>query len=1082
MRILQVRFQNLNSLIGEWAIDFTHPAFVSDGIFVITGPTGAGKTTILDAICLALYGRTPRLNKVTKGNNEIMSRQMGECFSEVTFATQAGRYRCHWSQHRARKKQDGELQAPRHEIAEADSGKVLETKMIEVAQKIEKVTGMDFDRFTRSMLLAQGGFAAFLQADSDERAPLLEQITGTDIYSRISIKVHERQRVEREKLNLLQAEISCITILTSEQVIEMNRELHEKQKQETEIAAKILQTVDALAWLRNIDDLQSEVNTLSAAIEKLNVEFAVFKPELERLRRAEKAAEFDGHYATLISLRQQQLEDRQSLKAEESKLPEVTSYVQKTEQMLKGAEQIAVKTRKAQKAAAPLIQKIRSLDQQLLDRKKIIEAAAEQRENIAEQIALDKRILTQEQKKLEAARNDLKQIQEYLQNNARDERLVSDLTGIEEQLNTLISVQKDIAEKKATLEKVIEQLQSTRKNLTVQADLLTVRRQDLLAVQKKSERRKNDLNTLLDNRLLREYRAEKDTLLHEMTLLRRIADLESERIRLEDGKPCPLCGSTEHPFAAGNVPQMDEAEKKIMKLAAFIEKAERLEAEIKVLEAAEKQALKEVTVYEKLETDAANEQRNVEQSLQDMTLALEKSSQYFVELNRSALARLQPLDIQEMPGTDLLLFLESLKKRLDNWRNRIAQQAVIEKRIAQLESNLKKLIAVIDTQDKALLEKQSVLKTLKKEFEMLSVERENLFGIRNPDAEEVRLEKAVLDAELKEKTERLSWDEARQLHHTITTHIASQKARIDKKEPELQKLEAAFLNSLQSAGFDHEQLFVAERLTLQEREKIKTEAKALDDRYADLQARKKDREHRLMIEIGKKMTASKRETLEHESKLSEQTLKLLREDIAGLNHKLMYNRAAIKKIKEKQTLVEAQKSECDRWDQLHSLIGSADGKKYRNFAQGLTFEIMIGHANRQLQKLTDRYLLMRDDAQPLELNVIDNYQNGEIRSTKNLSGGESFIVSLSLALGLSHMASKNVRVDSLFLDEGFGTLDEDVLDTALEALASLQQNGKLIGVISHVPMLKERINTQIQVTPGTGGRSRIDGPGVVSMS
>src|SRR5690606_2584360 len=155
---------------------------------------------------------------------------------------------------------------------------------------------------------------------------------------------------------------------------------------------------------------------------------------------------------------------------------------------------------------------------------------------------------------------------------------------------------------------------------------------------------------------------------------------------------------------------------------------------------------------------------------------------------------------------------------------------------------------------------------------------------------------------------------------------------------------------------------------------------------------------------------------------------------------------------------------------------------YRNFAQGLTFEMMIGHANRQLQKMTDRYLLARDNAQPLELNVGDNYQAGEIRSTKNRSGGESSIVSLSLALGLSHMASKNVRIDSLFLDGGLGTLDEEAVDTALEALASLPQDGKLIGVISHVPALKERISTQIQVTPQTGRRSQISGPGCDRLS
>ena len=139
---------------------------------------------------------------------------------------------------------------------------------------------------------------------------------------------------------------------------------------------------------------------------------------------------------------------------------------------------------------------------------------------------------------------------------------------------------------------------------------------------------------------------------------------------------------------------------------------------------------------------------------------------------------------------------------------------------------------------------------------------------------------------------------------------------------------------------------------------------------------------------------------------------------------------------------------------------------------------MVAQANRQLSQMSDRYLLVRDPDQPLELSVVDNYQAGEIRSTKNLSGGESFIVSLALALGLSRLASRNVRVDSLFLDEGFGTLDEETLETALDTLASLQQDGKLIGVISHVQALKERIRTQLSVQPVSSGRSRLAGPGV----
>jgi exonuclease SbcC len=185
---------------------------------------------------------------------------------------------------------------------------------------------------------------------------------------------------------------------------------------------------------------------------------------------------------------------------------------------------------------------------------------------------------------------------------------------------------------------------------------------------------------------------------------------------------------------------------------------------------------------------------------------------------------------------------------------------------------------------------------------------------------------------------------------------------------------------------------------------------------------------------------------------------------------------------EKQNEIKAKNKVVAKWSRLNTLIGSADGKKYRKFAQGITFELMVDHANKQLHKMSDRYLLLHDNSEPLELNIVDNYQAGEVRSIKNLSGGESFIVSLALALGLSQMSSKKVQVDSLFLDEGFGTLDEQSLETALETLSTLQQSGKLIGIISHVAGLKERISTQIQVTPINGGKSSIEGPGCAKIN
>ncbi len=1077
MKILELRFKNLNSLYGEWFIDFTDPEYISNGIFALTGPTGAGKSTILDAICLALYGATPRLAKITGSSNEVMSRQTGECYAEVIFESQAGRFRCHWSQHRARKKANGKLADSRHEIADADSGRILESKKRKVACVIEKKTGMDFDRFTRSMLLAQGGFDTFLKADVEQKSKILEQITGTEIYTEISRSAHERRRNEREKLNLLQAETAGIAILSDEQETEIKRKLCEKKKEESELAAEALKTDKAIVWLNGINGLRREIDSLAEESEKLRVELETFKPEREQLDRAQKAAELNGQYAALISVRKQQDADQQSLKNEEAKRPDAESAYQQQAKALKKAGIETIKAGIEQKSAAPLIQKIRALDLQLADKKKSIHDVNAECQKDIKWISADKKLLNQEKKTQKAAQKDLKLVQEFLEANARDELLVSELAGIEAQLHNLLGLQKDITENKGALKKAAKQLKSDAKNLATRKGRLTACTQELKKISQDLERTTKNLTTLLGKRLLREYRTEKESLLREMAFLRKITDLESERSKLEDGRPCPLCGAKEHPFAEGNIPEADETEKKIKRLTGLIRKAEKLESDIKKFETAEKNALAQVTTAQRLESDSVNATQNAEKSLADITAELKKRDNLFAELKKTALTRLHPLGVQEIPDTNVSSLIKSLKERLADWQDKLKKKGEIEKQIFKLESELKRLDAVIETRAKALIEKQAGLDTLKKEFKVQDAKRLELFGTKNPEAEESILENATSDAELNEKYVRTAHDEARQKLNSVKVKISSLKKGINKRIFELNALKADFSSTIRTAGFANEQIFTACRLPLQEREKLKARAKDLDDRHTDLQARKKDRENRLASELEKKITASKHEELEAVNKELEKSLKLLRDSIAGFKHKLSDNKAARERIKEKQSAIESQKKECGRWEKLHGLIGSADGKKYRNFAQGLTFELMVSHANRQLEKITDRYLLIRDNEQPLELNVIDNYQAGEIRSTKNLSGGESFIVSLTLALGLSRMAGRKVRVDSLFLDEGFGTLDDDALETALETLSGLRQDGKLIGIISHVSALKERISTQISITPVSGGKSTISGPG-----
>jgi len=1081
MRILRVRFKNLNSLVGEWEIDLTHPAFASDGIFAITGPTGAGKTTILDAICLALYGRTPRLNKVTKSGNEIMSRQTGDCFAEVTFETQTGRYRCHWSQHRARKKPTGELQAPKHEIANADSCEIFESKIRGVADQIESATGMDFDRFTRSMLLAQGGFAAFLQASPDDRAPILEQITGTEIYSQISIRVHERQREEREKLNLVQAEASGIVILEPEQEKEIGQALETKQKEEADLAVESADTGQAIAWLTTIDGLKKEIGNLADEASKLQSDIKAFNPDREKLNRALNAASLDGAYAVLTSTRSQQTDDRAALKTEEEALPGLESSAKEQAEALKSAEQQTARAKEDLKAAAPTLRKVRSLDQKLADQKKAVSEGDEGCKKDADKIDSDKQARLEEQEKRSKAHETLVLVDGYLKENAKDEWLIGGLAGVEEQLSGLLSKQNEIVQKEAAQETANTALELTTESLEDCQKQSGIRRRELEDASKELQHGKDGLSQLLGNRLLREYRTENETLLREMAFLTKIAELEDHRAKLEDGKPCPLCGATEHPFAEGNVPVPDETEKKIDALTRLISKAEDQEAAIKKLEEAESQARKNLMEAEKLESAAANDKKAAEKALAEVKDSLEMLRADFAERRQAVSTKLLPLGIADIAETDISSLIETLRERLKAWQAQVKKKAGIEKQIADIDSEVKRLDAVIETQSAALAEKLERLETLKKELAAGSDERNALYGDKNPDDEELRLNKAIFDAEGAEKQARERHNELQQKWNTAKAHVESLKKRIDQREPELRRLETEFSAALASVGFSNAEQFLAARIPSEQKAELAAMAKDLDERQTDLKARQRDRETRLATEMTRKITDKSLEELEPQFKDHEEALKELRDIIADLKHKLSENTAAKERIKKKQAAIEAQKKECRRWENLHELIGSADGKKYRNFAQGLTFEMMIGHANRQLQKMTDRYLLVRDDVQPLELDVIDNYQAGEIRSTKNLSGGESFIVSLSLALGLSHMASKNVRVDSLFLDEGFGTLDEEALDTALETLAGLQQDGKLIGVISHVPALKERIGTQILVAPETGGRSQISGPGCRSI-
>ncbi len=1220
MRILQLRFKNLNSLVGEWEIDLTHPAFLSDGIFAITGPTGAGKSTILDAICLALYARTPRLNKISKNTNEIMSQQTGECFAEVSFTTQAGCFRCHWSQHRARKNPEGELQAPKHEIANADSGQILATNRSGVSAHIETATGMNFDRFTRSMLLAQGGFAAFLQAPPNERAPILEQITGTEIYSHISIRAHETRTEERKKLDKLHAELAGIQLLSKRDRQQLGNNLEQKTMFEAGLSKKINHNNQAITWLDGMKRLEESLTEIANKKQALLVRQEAFKPMLKKLKRANLALELTGQHAAFISLHQAQQNDTQCFNEYQKTIPQhVTAMIQAQKDLQSAKENLTTKKIEQQKTLH-LIRKIRELDLKLSEQKTPIEATKNTIMKTQKHLNSIESKIIRNKKHLNTCKTSISQLRKTLNHHQNDEKLIANLSGLIVKFNLI----REFSEKHQQQIKEITCIEKTKKTSlqrwNEQTYQLKIKSQELATIQKKIAQQQVELNTHLAGKTTTDWRdeltrineeeailsdineilkilteannialtlniqqqqldAEKNMLATQISeysrthasmereiqlletqasLLNKILSFENARQQLQDNEACPLCGALEHPFAKENIPHLGETQNKLTQrktqlkiLSNKISKLKIKHAEaLKTLELTDlqqqnikhkntasenkiteklalllldisindlttklPQLLQEINatqyktsntlqlieqheniIYsfreslEKSNAELIHAERNVqiakhqnETAEQSCKQADKELTEILIQLEKTqqdTLSHLTPYGISHLDADAIDRIQTELAARREQWLVKHKKYTELEQEISTLELQIKHQTEIILQANEEIITQQDLLHNLLHDRDQLRQQRHTLFADKIPDQEESHLASMITDNEKYLDNMHNTLSSTSQQFTSLKSKTDALEKSIAQRGTELKILHATFLTQLTQSGFVDETDYLAACLPEETRNTLVLQAQQLDVDHSALNAMQQDKTANLETERQKKLS-------QHQAR--EPLALLLQQDIAKRTQVLQEMGSIRQQLNDDETLrckhqeraiaIDAQKRECLRWDTLHELIGSADGRKYRNFAQGLTLEMMLGHANRQLQKMTDRYLLIRDNTQPLELSIIDNYQAAKIRSIKNLSGGESFIVSLSLALGLSHMASKNVRVDSLFLDEGFGSLDEEALDTALEALAGLQQNGKLIGVISHVPTLQERISTQIQVSPHTGGTSLIRGPG-----
>lgn len=1082
MKIRELRLKNLNSLYGEWEIDFSDPMYEDNGIFLISGPTGAGKTTILDAISLALYGKTPRLAAINSSGNEIMSRHTGSCYAEVVFETNQGIFQARWSQRRAKSKVDGKLQSQNREISQWNASTqqfdLLETYTSRVDDVVQEKTGMTFGRFTRSIMLAQGQFAAFLLAKDDERSETLEQITGTEIYSRISRSVFERHKEEKDVVEKMEREVEGISFLSPDELFEMEIEISEANRIFQANQKKIDEIQLQQEWLRKIDSLKQNLAENSNQTKLHKNELDAFSPLRKKLSAAEKADRISGRWDSVISCRTTLQEDTEQRTTAKESLTSLESDRVKKQEILDALSRKRDTHQQQVSRELKIITTTRQLDAQIKSAEETLTKTRETAAAGEKEITSIETNLARISKQKDDDEKALQLHHDYLTRHETDANLTGELPVLLTQVQQWEKHSKAVKSLTAELPNLSKLREDRNKLLETGKKKFADCKTALSDIEKQIQKEEQTLEKILDGKLLREVKTEQETLSEKLRLEEKIFDLEAERKRLVAGQSCPLCGSIEHPFAEGNLPPISATQKALATVRTRLEEHDAVAETLQKLKSQQHQLSVDLERRINETTLCGQELKTLNDNIRRHEENLESANGELGSCRELIDKSIHRFGIE--PEQGVTHCIQQLQQRAELWQSHEKEA----KRLNEANGEVRETLAALSAQVKEAGKAHArILEEVEKQDRTLlglKSNRVQSFGDKDPDAEEQRLEKE--SRELAEKHESAGKD-----LQALKDDVSQKKAliselsrRIKTNQPKLQQAIATFENALAESGFENEADFLSKRLTEEESESLKQQLGLLEKRTTELQTIQSELKKNLAEEEKKQLTKKNPEQLEKLKEPLNLQNKELQQKIGQLQTKLDQENENRANRQARLNAFNEQKTRYAPWKELNRLIGSSDGKRYRNFAQGLTFDVMVGHANHQLAKMTDRYLLLRDNdpSKALTLNVIDHYQGGEIRPTANLSGGETFLVSLALALGLSQMASDQVQVDSLFLDEGFGTLDDETLEEALDALANLKKEGKLIGVISHVPALKERLNVQLRVEQLRGGKSTITGPGV----
>lgn len=1245
MKILAIRGKNLASLSAEFEIDFQKEPLAGAGLYAITGPTGSGKSTLLDALCLALYERTPRLIKAsTKGETipdvgdntvtpsdprTILRRGAGEGYAEVDFVGSNGvSYRSRWSTRRARIRADGKLQPSEITLTRIEDGQRLgEHTKTATLKLIEDCIGLSFDQFTRAVLLAQNDFATFLKAPDDERAELLQTLTGTETFSDISKQAFARMRAENEALERLKTQLKDQQPLATEVRAEKNAELQAHSD-----SAKLLQAQKAgieghLRWYQQWAQRQAELGDARAKLDE-----AIAADKAAAPRHAQLALVEQVQPARPLWMERDRLTvaANAAVQAEAdatAALAQAQVLAQSSQAAFESARQQTLAAENAKSTAQPDIDKARALDASIGVITPQVQAAAKARDDAQRQLddalAAKSAIAT----RIRQAQEDLLKAQGWLADHtqlrpmaegwqrwdtlfvqaqttrASHVRLSAELVDLASQASANA---KDVAVAQSALTQTTvsaaaaanalatatqacaaidahqlahdKKVQEDRRDHLQAASLLWQRRTETqaqhqkLIVQQATEadalaKSEADLasRTLSQPKLEGELHSAEQAL--HLAKLAASKNAQTMRADLQPEQPCPVCGALEHPYASHS-PVVDDmlkglhehvdackaalravqdriaqalankasATKTLVTIAGELTQHETLGAQLLTDWAAlvlhaeidgvpeldrsawlqERQtevrlALEQFTQQEATHRENLKCQELAQQSVNAAIKAVDQAKDALNTLLASATRISLATDAAKRQSAELATQLDETLGHLDSvfaettWRQQWSQSpdAFVEKcreqaatwtRQQELATSLQHSIEGLQAQlaaaqnlcTQATLQRdaqttacQSVEATLQK----YRLDRARLFEGRALLEVESGLNAAIEHAKAAlecaqnavqtSASDVIRLQEAlRQATQLLDQHRAGQGLAQAELDTWLANFNASHRNTPSAPALALAELqpllaidpawIATERAALQAIQSTVATAKAVLDA----------RQQSLTAHEAAKTTEETAETLQDEllkvneaSAAMTEALSALKLDIARDDERLLASATLRQQIDQQAAVARV-------WSQLGELIGSADGKKFRNFAQQLTLDILLGYGNRHLQSLTSRYRLERIK-DSLGLLVVDQDMGDEVRSVHSLSGGESFLVSLAMALGLASLSSHRVRVESLFIDEGFGSLDADSLRVAMDALDNLQAQGRKVGVISHVQEMTERIGTRVQVQRQAGGLSRI---------